>query len=215
MVRSPCPNCASNRGCRVRASGADEIGCLQRIDPALDEEFGEADWFLTGTRLHLAALGQRSGAANGAPKGAVSSGGLSFGREGLARRRSGGSPGRRRGRGRNCLDDGWPAMRERFARSYFPERSPDLAIQWSEFFLGPPAMPRRTVRRIATTPTCRWSCCGRGGPAGTSDDPGPDRRHRADARRMGGGRTARGDRRPESGGSRGGRSGGVPVTRSG
>lgn len=102
--------------------GVDEIGCIQRVEAALDEEFGEAEWFRRGPFLAPSpvafevspdeVLERVRSLIEACP---------SVSKVWLAQEL--------------VLEDG-DEMQRRFARSYFAERSPDLVIEWEEYFLG-------------------------------------------------------------------------------
>ena len=125
----PVPEMRIEQGLPGGRVGVAEISCMQRVDAALDEEFGAADWFENGpffaplpadSAVSTSDLHQRTRSLLEACP--------SVSRVWLAEDLGGESI------GDGC--EGADEMQQRFARSFFAERSPDLLVQWDEYFLG-------------------------------------------------------------------------------
>lgn len=155
----PVPEFRREDGLPGKRAGAAEIACLQGLDRALDREFGAAEWFRPGPFLEPDA-----------PELAVPASRLrervrelvescpSVSRVWLAEDLApGAEPG--------------GAMQQRYARNFFPGRSPDFEIQWDEYFLSSrrSASSHGTPYRYDThVPLVLY---GPGGRAGASDEP--------------------------------------------
>lgn len=121
----PVPEIRIEQGLPARRAGEAEIRCLQSVGAELDKEFGGGNWFRPGpffaplppgSDLAVTELHERTRALiEACPSVAKVWMAEDIGREALA--------------------DADP-MKVAFARSFFPGRSPDFAIQWDEYFLG-------------------------------------------------------------------------------
>ncbi|MCH7667220.1 MAG: alkaline phosphatase family protein [Acidobacteria bacterium] len=125
----PLPEMRLEQGLPGGRVGSGEIGCMQRVDAALDQEFGEARWFERGpffaplpadSAVSANELHQRARLLLEACP--------SVSRVWLAEDLGSESIG---DRGEDADE-----MQLSFARSFFAGRSPDLLVQWDEYFLA-------------------------------------------------------------------------------
>lgn len=122
----PLPESRIEQGLPGARVGADEIRCLQRVEAALDEEFGDAEWFVSGPFFApLPADSQVSAADVRKRVRSLVEACPSVSRVWFADELN-----------IELSDETADEMQRRFARSYFAERSPDLLVEWEEYFLG-------------------------------------------------------------------------------
>lgn len=132
----PLPELRVARGLPGGRIGTAEIACVQGVDDALDAEFGEADWFLPGALFApLPATLAREGQSVHRRARSLLEACPSVERVWLAEDLAD-APTGRSSDGGGAGSDEVELMRARYARSYFAERSPDLTIQWREYFLS-------------------------------------------------------------------------------
>ena len=125
----PVPEIRIEQGLPGGRVGVDEISCMQRVDRALDQEFGAARWFENGP--FFAPLPANSAVSEKERRQRVRSlveACPSVSRVWFAE-----------DLGSESIGDGGEGadeMQPRFARSFFAGRSPDLLVQWDEYHLG-------------------------------------------------------------------------------
>jgi len=124
------PEVRQGRGLSGRRIGSEEILCLQGIEKRLDEKLAPSDWLRAGPVLNDSAL-EETGIARTAAEAAVA--------EALEA-----CPSVARAWTRGELltvsgDEPQVGVAAAFARSYHPNRSPDVLIQWDEHFMPYPA----------------------------------------------------------------------------
>ncbi len=118
----PVPERRIDEGLPARRVAVEEIACLQSLEAGLDQEFGEAQWLLPGPFFAPMSAGIEATAVEVRNRArSILEACPSVVRVWLAE---------------ELREETGSEMQRRFARSHFPARSPDLAIEWEEYFLA-------------------------------------------------------------------------------